>query len=188
MIAPTEVNVGEAFDVTIRSLKQDRTILTSYRGTVQVSSLYGSEGDLSTFRTYTFTTDDVGAHYFAKGITIKKAGKYMLRFYDESAGKEAKMEITAKSQGGTTTGTLEAYLIDAPSSVNINQPFTLTVKALKEDGSLYSGYRGTVSFVIIPTVAGQTNIFDLNIPWTYTYLTTDNGSHTFPQAITIKSA
>src|SRR5207249_2307959 len=72
------------------------------------------------------------------------------------------------------------FVITAPASVGAGTPFTITVTATDVNGNTATGYTGTVHFTSSDGLA--------SLPGNYTFTATDNGVHTFTNAVTLVTA
>jgi hypothetical protein len=76
---------------------------------------------------------------------------------------------------------LSRFQITAAPTAVAGTPFDVTVTALDSSGNLDSSYQGTVSF-------SSTDPYPGVLPATYTFTTSDQGSHTFSGGVTLFTA
>jgi DNA/RNA endonuclease G (NUC1) len=163
--APPTVNNGTPFNVTVTALDASNAIVTSYTGTVHFTS--SSAGTLPT--DYTFVGADSGIHTFSVTLT--------------STGAQS---ITATDGGitGTTNTTVAPppathFSVSAPANVTSGAAFNVSVTALDASNAIVPSYTGTVHFT--SSSAGS-------LPADYTFVSGDNGAHTFSVTLTSSGA
>ncbi len=99
------------------------------------------------------------------------------------------VDITVSSPNGTSSdvaadkftygnNVISSFSVTGPSSVTAGTSFSETVTALYPDGTVDTGYTGTVTFTSSDGNAG--------LPQNYTFTASDNGVHTF--SVTLKTA
>ncbi len=157
--APGTVNSGVAFNVTVTALDASNITVLGYTGTVHVTST--SAGTLPA--DYTFTGGDSGVHTFS--VTLTSAGAQTITATDT---------VTASITGiaNTTVNAAPAthYSVTAPASTQTGIPFNVTVTALDASNATVTGYLGTAHFTSSSTGT---------LPADYTFVSGDNGTHTF---------
>src|SRR5262249_36733850 len=83
-----------------------------------------------------------------------------------------------EAPAGSATQTVRLAVSGFPSSIQAGSSAGVTVKALKADGTIDTGYTGTVHFTSSDVKAG--------LPAIYTFTAADAGKHTF--SATLKTA
>ncbi len=135
--APTEVNVNEAFNVTITAIGEDDKPLTKYEGNVVFETVTNEanftfpkstnpdDGDWG----YQFQLSDQGVHTIEKGFTLKKAGDYEIDFIDlDSPPKYVIKTIKIKAVDKKPVETVKATItITEPSTNDTVSTSTVTV-------------------------------------------------------------
>jgi hypothetical protein len=151
---------GTPLDVTVRALDGSGLALTTFVGTVHFTS---SDPDAVLPADYTFTTADLGTHFFAAGVTFQTAGT---------------QTVTVTGGGISGSGTILVFtqpgsiqVTPAFSTVPAGSPFSVTVSALDNSGNVLTGYDGTVHFTSSDPSA--------SLPADYAFTTLDRGTHTF---------
>lgn len=102
---PATARANEAFDVTVKALKPDGTINTTYEGSIyfDVSSDDSSDSGATipadvnpdaNSEPYKFKLDAEGVHTFSKAFTFPKAGSYTI-FVFEDLDSEDFVEVSA---------------------------------------------------------------------------------------------
>ncbi len=71
--------------------------------------------------------------------------------------------------------------VSAPASATAGSPFDLTVSAVDGSGNVVPGYTGTVTFA-------SSDSYPAALPMSYTFTAADQGTHTFPAAVTLFTA
>lgn len=127
IVAPTEVIVNEAFDVTVKALDESGKKLDKYEGTIFFDTNQNPADVTLPFEDgeYQFTLSDQGEHTFQKGFTLKKAGKYELVIFEldgPGGGVEKIIDVTAVAKDGTAP---------TKSDVVIQEPTTNTTVSTK---------------------------------------------------------
>ena len=106
-----------------------------------------------------------------------------------TAGAQS-IAVLNPAPGGGTSATLPFVVTDqathlqvtAPAAAKVGVPFDVTVAALDGANNPAVGYTGTVQFTSSDTAAGVV------LPAAYTFTAADNGSHTFTNAVALKTA
>jgi FKBP-type peptidyl-prolyl cis-trans isomerase 2 len=164
--SPTTAGTAQVFTVTARDAFGN--VAAGYTGTVHSTS---SDVQAALPPNYTFTAADAGVHTFT--ATLKTAGSQSLTATDTVTAS-----IAGSQSGITVTPAAATHLrITAPSSVNHNTPFSITVVAMDAYGNVATGYRGTIHFTSSDNRA--------MLPANYRYVAGDNGTHTF--TVTLRS-
>ena len=79
--------------------------------------------------------------------------------------------VIAPARPTTRSAAASRLVLIAPTSVQANSPFSLTVKVVDAYGNIVTGYRGTLSFSASAPTTG--------LPKKYTFTAADQGVHTF---------
>src|SRR5206468_4725580 len=74
------------------------------------------------------------------------------------------------------------FVVSAPSTATAGSPFSITVTALDAFNNTATGYTGTVHFTKSDSGAGS------SVPADYTFVSGDNGTHTFSNGVTFVTA
>src|SRR5205807_2243944 len=144
----------------------DGTVATGYTGTVHFSS---TDALAVLPADYTFSSTDAGAHQFS--VTLKTAGGQTVKAADTSnSALTGSQTVTVSSAPATTLG------LSGLSSTTAGTVQTATVTALAADGTVSTGYTGTVHFTSSDAFA--------TLPADYTFTGTDAGVHQFPVTLT----
>jgi hypothetical protein len=158
---PETVILEELFDFTVEAIDDTGAVDPNYTGVVTFASL-GSEPMLPP--NYTFTASDAGVHVFSAKMTMYGDGDIIVLDSSNSS-------IT----GSDTTnvrfapGPTQKFVIAAPATANLGQPFNFTVTAAHLDGTPTGDYTRTVTF----DNTGVSN------PANYTFTPADGGTKTF---------
>jgi len=161
--APANVTNGVAFNITVTALDGSNATATGYTGTVHFTS--SSSGTMPS--DYTFVAGDLGAHTFS--VTLTSNGSRTITATDT---------VTASITGTATTNVLSTvthYGVTAPASTIQGTPFNVTVTALDASNAVVTSYTGTAHFT--SSSAGT-------LPSDYTFVSGDNGTHTFSVTLT----
>jgi DNA/RNA endonuclease G (NUC1) len=161
--APANVNSGVAFNITVTALDGSNATATGYTGTVHFTS--SSTGTLPS--NYTFTAGDLGVHTFS--VTLTQSGSRTITATDT---------VTPSITGTATTNVLSAvthYSVTAPASTIQGTPFNVVVTALDASNAVVTSYTGTAHF---------TSSSPGTLPADYTFVSGDNGTHTFSVTLT----
>jgi hypothetical protein len=169
---PTTAGVSHSFTVT--ALNSSGTTATAYTGTVHFTS---NDGQAVLPADYTFTTGsgaDNGIHTFS--ATLKTVGTRNLTATDTttSAVTGTQSGITV-NPAAASTFVVSGY--SSPTTAGTSHS-NLKVTAMDPYGNTATGYRGTVTFT--------SNDSQASLPGNYTFVSGDNGAHTF--TATLKTA
>ncbi len=156
---------GEWFDVTVTAVDKLNVRLTEADTPLVMSSSSGN-----------VRFDANGDGNFNDSQKALTEGAFTLR-----ATTKVIETVSISATDGTLTGTSSPInvvlgfaatqlTIDAPATVAGGTTFEATVTARRADGSVATGYTGTVNFP---------SIFQATVPANYTYTPADAGSHTF---------
>ncbi|HTC92169.1 MAG TPA: FG-GAP-like repeat-containing protein, partial [Terriglobales bacterium] len=172
--APAGSSAGAAFSVTVTAKDPYGNIATGYRGTAHFTS---SDGQAVLPANYTFTAADNGAHTFANAVTLKTAGNQTVTATDTVTATitgSATVAVTFAAGGATQ------FTVTAPANSSAGAAFNVTVTAKDQYGNTVTNYTGTVHFTSSDAQAV--------LPANYTFVAGDNGSHTFANGVTLKTA
>lgn len=88
--------------------------------------------------------------------------------------------LTAEStpSAAVTVAALSFFEVTAPATTTAGTPFTVTVTAKDAAGTTITGYLGTVHFTSSDPNASA-------LPANYTYVSSDDGTHTFTNGVTL---
>jgi uncharacterized repeat protein (TIGR03803 family) len=167
--------------VTVTALDVNSNVITSYTGTITLSSTDPQFGQPIT---YTFTSADQGSHTFYVYLNTEGIQSLMVALSTQSgqavgnaqAGPLASGSGRVMGQGlvNVMADTVDSLILDVPSTMTAGSKEGFTLTALDALGNVATGYTGTVSFLYNST----TSITGL--PGSYTFTAADKGSHLFP--------
>jgi hypothetical protein len=163
LTAPGTATAGSAFTVTVTAVDAYGNVATGYTGTVQFTS---SDGGATLPGNFTFTAGDAGAHSFASGVTLTRAGAQTVSAADSqnsSVGGSATVQVGAAAAA--------SLAVTAPGTVTAGAAFGVTLTALDSYGNTATGYTGAVHFT---SSDGQATL-----PTDYTFTAADAGLHAF---------
>jgi hypothetical protein len=160
---PSPVTAGVASMFTVTAKDQYGNTAPSYVGSITFTS---SDGQAGLPADYTFVASDDGVHTFS--ATLKTAGSQSITATDKATGT-----ITGTQANITVNPAAAATLTVAgfPSTVTAGMPGMVTVTAQDAYGNTATGYTGAVHFTSSDT--------QVSLPADYTFVGTDNGTHTF---------
>jgi hypothetical protein len=174
--APSAVNAGASFTVTVTALDQYGNTATGYTGIVQFT-LTPSDAGATLPSDYMFLVSDNGVKTFTNGFTLAKAGLPTI-----TATDTVTPSITGSASVTVNPGAAAvSLLVDAPATATAGAPFTVTVTALDQYGNTFPSYTGTVHFTSSDTAIG------IVIPSDYTFLISDNSVKVFTNGFTLKT-
>jgi trimeric autotransporter adhesin len=158
--AATTAGVTQSFTVIVRDAFGNLAV--GYTGAVRFSS---NDTQAGLPANYTFTPGDAGVHTFT--ATLKTAGSRSI-----TATDLADSSLTGTQAGiNVTAAAATHFAISAPSTIQRQTNFSITVTALDAYGNIATGYRGRVKFTSSDRHA--------NLPADYTFTANDSGVHTF---------
>jgi hypothetical protein len=164
--APGSATAGTAFSFTVKALDAYGNTVTGYSGTVHFTS---SDGQASLPANSTLTN---GTGSFS--ATLKTAGSQTI-----TATDTANSSITGSTSAiSVSPGTTARFVVNPPPTATAGVAFAFSVAAQDAFNNPTPAYTGTVHFSSTDGQAG--------LPINYTFLTTDNGIHTF--SATLKTA
>jgi hypothetical protein len=164
---------GVARSVTVTAYDCDNLVKTDYTGTVEFTS---TDGQATLPSNYTFIGADNGSHTFTNGVTLKTVGEQSVTVNDSvytATGSQTAITVTVAaiskfSVSGITT----------PTTAGTAR--TVTVTAQDAYNNTVTGYAGTIAFTSSDAQA--------TLPSNYTFVGGDNGTHTFTNGVTLKTA
>jgi hypothetical protein len=157
---PSATTAGDSHSFTITARDLYGNVVAGYSGTVHFTS---SDVQAVLPGNYTFTAADQGAHTFS--ATLKTAGYQSLTARDTAGAIAGSQYVTVNAAAA------RRLVLSAPTSVNANTAFSLTVTVVDAYGNVVTGYTGTLSFSSSDAMA--------NLPKKYTFTAADRGVHTF---------
>ncbi len=160
------VTAGTVASVTVLALDASGNIDSAYANTVHFTSgdsQAGLPGD------YRFTADDRGVHTFL--VTWKTGGSQSLLVTDSATS------LIRGAFGPVTVLPAAATLVRAAAqaAVTTGTGFSVAITLLDAYGNTATGYRGTVHFSTSESTA--------LVPGDYTYVSDDQGVHTFNEVV-----
>jgi streptogramin lyase len=168
---PTNITAGMPFSVIVTALDARGRVTTGYTGTVTFSSSDSYPGVSPA--EYTFVPGDSGTHTFT-GLTLFTAGAQTVTVRDKNADS-----ISDSTTAMVIPAPANHFVLLAPPMVASGSPFGVVVSALDPYGNVDTSYAGTVRFT---TSDGDPAVV---LPATYTFSSTDGGSHFFAQGVTL---
>ena len=173
---PSPQTTGVPANVTITASDAYGNTATGYTGTIHFTS---SDGAAVLPSNYTFTGGDNGTHTFTNGVTLNTlGGPWSVTATDTLTGS-----ITGTQSGLTVTAATVATrfaVTGFPGSQAAGVAGSVTVTAQASNGNTITGYTGTVHFT--------SNDGAAVLPANYTFTGGDNGTHTFTNGVTLKTA
>jgi hypothetical protein len=176
MTAPPTAVAGTPFDVTITALDPYGNADPDYRGTVTFTSTDTAAGVVLP-ADYTFTSTDAGAHKFAGGATLLRAGSQTMMATDKTNSS-----FTASATVMVTPAPADHLLSTVPQTAVAGTLFDVALTAFDPYGNVDTNYTGTVTFVSTDTSAGAV------LPSDYAFTHTDAGTHRFSGQATLLKA
>jgi hypothetical protein len=166
--SPTTVGTSASFKVTAKDAYGNTA--TGYTGTVKFSS---SDLLASLPANYTFTSTDAGVHTFT--ATLNTVGTQSITATDSvtSTVTGTQGNITVNAVSTSPSFTIAGF----PTSINAGVSGTFTVTALNANGTVNTGYTGTVDFA--------SSSLSATLPGAYTFTSSDLGVHTFSATLNI---
>src|SRR5207302_1154333 len=155
---------------TVTALDQFNNVATGYTGTVHFTSTDGA----ATLPPNSTLTNGVGNFV----VTLRTVGTQTVTATDTVTSS-----ITGTSNNITVnTATVNHLAITAPSSTAAGAAFTITVTAQDAFNNTVPGYLGTIHFTKSDGGTGSV------VPPDYTFVSGDNGVHTFTNGVTFVTA
>src|SRR5262249_16531731 len=118
---------------------------------------------------------DAGFHTFSGGVTLTTAGTRSLAVADTVTGT-----VNGAATVTVVPGAVTHFSVSGPVSATAGGAFSVTVLALDQYGNRATGFRGTVHF-------SSSDPLTL-LPANYSFTAGDNGTHTFTNGVTLKTA
>jgi predicted outer membrane repeat protein len=172
---PSPQAAGVAGAVTVTAQDAQGNVAFGYTGTIHFTS---SDPQAVLPSDYSFTASDQGVHIFS--LTLKTAGTQTIAAKDTAdatvTGTQANITVNPATAASLT-------LAGHPASVTAGTPGSVTVMLKDAYGNVATGYTGTVRFTSSDAQAAK--------PADYTFTSgsgMDNGTHTFTNGITLKTA
>jgi predicted outer membrane repeat protein len=160
---PSSTQAGTSGTITVTALYASGSVDTAYTGTVTFSS---SDANAVLPASYTFTAADKGVHTFS--VTLKTAGTQAVTVTDATSSSIASTQ-TGITVTPAAASTLAVTGFPNPTTVGAAGSFSVTAR--DAFGNTATGYRGTVHFTSSDAQAV--------LPGNYTFVTADNGVHSF---------
>jgi ELWxxDGT repeat protein len=158
-VTPIRGVSGSISSVTVTVEDANGNLETGYRGTIHFTS---SDSQAGLPVDYTFTAADAGVHTF--NVTLQTAGAQSITATDTA------MPALTGTKSDILVAPADFLVAGFPSSTaGVAQTFTVT--AMNANGSVASGYRGTVHFTSTDSQAV--------LPVDYSFTGADSGAHTF---------
>jgi hypothetical protein len=180
---PSEVTAGDTDSFTVSALDFFGNGLPTFLGTVHLTSsdpkavFTDDDGTPLPGNNYTFTTTDQGIHTFLASLVTAGTQSITVSQTDvpnsHATGTQSGIKV---DPAATSTFTITGY----PSPITAGTPGTFTVTAQDAFGNKTPAYTGTVTFSSSDPLA----VFN---PTSYTFLSSDNGVHTFTNGATLKT-
>jgi len=166
---------GTAGTMTVTAKNFYGATATGYVGTIHFTS---TDGAATLPADYTFQPSDNGVHTFTSGITLNTPGTQSITVADSVtssiSGTQSGIIVAAGASAATLT--VEGF----PTPQVAGTPGSVTITAKTAGGSTATSYTGTVTFSSTDGAA--------MLPTNYTFQPSDNGVHTFTNAVTLKTA
>jgi hypothetical protein len=171
VVAPASATAAIGFNFSVTALDQFNNTATGYTGTVHFTS---TDGAANLPGNYTFSGGDAGTHTFS--ATLNTVGNQTITATDTVNGSIAGTSNTISVSPGVATH----FTVTAPANSAAGSAFSFTVTALDAANNVATGYTSTVHFTSTDSQA--------QLPVNYTFLGGDNGTHTFVNGATLKTA
>jgi hypothetical protein len=168
--APATATAGTAFSFTVTALDQFNNTATGYGGTVHFTSTDGqavlpANGTLTNgTRTFSGTLKTVGNQTITGTDSVTTA----------VTGTSNSIAVSAASASH--------FAVMAPATATAGAAFNITVTALDPFSNVANSYLGTVHFTKSDSGVGSA------VPADYTFVSGDNGVHTFSGGVTLVTA
>ncbi len=184
VIVPSKAKIGVPFNITIRALDANNLVDPTYTGTINITlnSSYGISFVSSPGLPYTFTPADAGVKTFQITLTGSNVPVPWVTstFTATDTGFPTK---TGTSVGFQVTGSTPAFFTINLSSLSVTAGSYLTFTVIVKDvwNNIVGDYNRTVTFTSNDPQAEFS-------PSNYTFISADNGSHTFINGVRFKKA
>jgi hypothetical protein len=116
--------------------------------------------------------------YTDAGLSPSTGYTYQVVAFDAAGNSSTAASASATTPAAPTT--LDHFTVAAPTSSVAGSAYSITLTAKDSSGNTMTGYRGTVGF----TTGDSQGIMPAN----YTFTTSDDGTHTFTNGVTLKTA
>ena len=185
IIVPSKAKIGVPFNITIRALDASNLVDLSYTGTINLTlnSSYGITISSTTPTIpYTFVAADAGVKTFS--VTLSGTNVPVPWVNSTiTATDTATPTITGTSSGFQVTGANPAFFTINLSSLNVTVGDYISFTVIAKDAwnNIIGDYDGTVTFTSNDPQAEFS-------PSNYTFISSDNGSHTFTNGVRFKTA
>lgn len=183
VIVPSTAKIGIPFNITIKALDASNLVDPTYTGTVNltINTSYGITFNSVPVVPYTFVAADGGVKTFS--ITLNGTNvpvPWVASTF--TATDTVNPSITGTSTGlQVTGGNLSSFTINLSSTtVTAGNFLTFTVIAKDAGNNIIGDYNGTVTFTSNDPQAEFS-------PSNYTFIPSDNGSHTFTNGVRFKT-
>jgi hypothetical protein len=165
--APSSSVANASASVVVTALNLFNAKVAGYTGIVHFTSSDAGKGKaIAIPADYTFTGGDAGTHTFA-AVKLETAGNQTIKVADTT-----KASISGVASLNVQAGSAASFEVTIPASDIAGQDLVgVGVAALDAGGNVDTGYTGTVTFTSNDTAA--------QLPADYTFVTGDNGTHTF---------
>jgi FG-GAP-like repeat len=167
---PAAGTAGAPFDIAFTAMDPYENVATGYTGTLhfQTNDLYPAATVPADF---TFTAADAGTHMFATGVDLFTAGARTLTVTpSDLTGQTASLTLDPAAASRLT--------LSPPGTAVAGTAVPVLVSAWDPYGNAATGFNGTVHLETTDPIAA--------LPADYTFITGDQGSHTFQ--VTFKRA
>ncbi len=166
--APASATAGQAFTTSVTAVNSQGNPVASYAGTVHFTS---TDPAAVLPADYTFTSADGGTHAFP--VTLKTSGTQTITATDTK---------TASVTGNQGVNVTPAASLSVTGLANaaVGTAQTVTVTARDSAGAVVPRYTGTVTFTSSDSQA--------TLPANYTFVAADNGVHSFPAGVILRTA
>ena len=170
---PSTVGAGTSFSVTVDAREVYNNRATGYTGPVKFSTS-DTQGTVPAGN----LPLNAGYSTFTNGVVLRTAGTQTVTVTDSNNSA-----LTKSISVVVTPATASSLVLSGISSPRVACLATSPVVAVRDKyGNAVTGYRGTVTFSATPTDAVAV------LPANYTFTAADNGSHTFTNALNLKTS
>ncbi len=167
---------GTLQTLTVTAKDQYGNVASGYRGAVSFSSS-DTNGSVVLPSSYTFLAGDNGVHTFSNGVKLVTVGNQTVTATDSGNS----LSNTSAAVAITPAAASQFALTGLSGAVaGTNQSLTVTAK--DQYGNVATGYTGTVHFTSSDSNAAVV------LPANYTFSGSDNGVHTFTNAVKLVTA
>ena len=161
--APTVVDAGVPFAVTVSAVDANGNVVPGFLGTVAVSGATGSQPV-----SYTFTAADAGTRTITTATTLFTSGL-------QTVTATSPFLPSATTSVTVTPAAIAKFAVTTQSTTIAGQAMTVTVTVTDVFGNPAPNYLGTVQFGSSDSQAV--------LPANYTFTNADNGKHVFSVAL-----